>query len=356
MNGTAHYEPAELPPALRREAAVLLPLATSGFLEHYLERFLETAGRWLRVPWWFIHAGLYLLTGLLAARCVNLAKLFPGGPGMALWGVFAAEFTFTTWMLTHLRQARTLALLTAARIESGADRLTWLRRFYGPMHWGWVMRARNDPSHHRRPKRLGLLPLTVLLMAIFYVYLLWPSLESGSPGLWLIFSFHLLGCYPLAAKAAMLLAVLAHFWLLRGLVKSRARHLAQHTHGKCAPAALGRNPPLGLAAQLHRGARHGRLDVHPRRVRWPDDLALRPDGRPGSTFPDPRHHSGRPPVEICHSGTGIGPDHQPTHFRPAGTEPRLQPRRGLGRPRQPGVPGRRRLRRNVGQTARQPVK
>jgi hypothetical protein len=219
MSTTAPNGLEELPPGLIRDVGVILPLATSGFLEHFLERFLETTGRWLRVPWWLVHAGLYLLTGLVAARCVNLAKLFPGGPGMALWGVFAAESTFTTWMLVHLRQARTLALLTATRIESGADRLTWLRRFYGPMHWGWVIRDRNDPRRYRRTMRLGLLPLTLLLMASFYVYLLWPALESGSPGLWLIFSFHLLGCYPLAAKAAMLLTVLAHFWLLRGLVK-----------------------------------------------------------------------------------------------------------------------------------------
>ncbi len=219
MNGTTQYENMELPPALRREAAVLLPLAASGSLEHFLERFLATASRWLRVPWWLVHAGLYVLTGLLAARWVNLPKLFPDGPGMALWGVFAAEFTFTTCMLVHLRQSRTLALLTAARLAGGSNRLTWLRRFYGPMHWGWAIRAQDDPSRHSQPERLGLLPLTLLLMAGFYLYLLWPSFETGSPGPGLIFSFHLLACYPLAAKAAMLLAVLAHFWLLRGSVQ-----------------------------------------------------------------------------------------------------------------------------------------
>ena len=246
-----------------------------------MERFLETASRWLRVPWWLVHAGLYVLTGLLAARCVNLQKLFPGGPGMALWGVFAAEFAFTTWMLVHLRQARTLALLAVARIESGPDRLTWLRRFYSPMHWGWIIRARNASNRPRQPEsvrenpesannsqreeaqtsqfsrastaksqslltlaatlqagsqRLGLLPLTLLLMAGFYVYLLWPSFEPGSPGPRLIFSFHLLGLYPLAAKAAMLLAVLAHFWLLRGLVQvargAWSSSLTEHACGR----------------------------------------------------------------------------------------------------------------------------
>ncbi len=219
MNATASQEHEGMPPSVIREAAVVLPLATSGFTEHFVERFVETSGRWLGVPWWVVHAGLYAITGVLSSLLVDLSKFFPGGGLVTLWGILAAEFLFTTWMLVHIRQTRTLALLAIARMDSGYERLTWMRRFFSPIHNGWIIRGQGGESNQRRPICLSLPVLTLLLVLGFYVDLFLWGVKPGVHDVWETFHAHLLTLYTLTVKAAMLLAVLAHFWLLRGLVE-----------------------------------------------------------------------------------------------------------------------------------------
>jgi hypothetical protein len=209
----------DLPPALKRATDVVLPLATCGSLDHFLERFLGQASRWLRLPWWLVHAALYVGGVALSLMFADQSKFFPRGGNITLCGVLAAEFVFTTWMLLHLRQARTLALLAASRLESGEDRLTWMRTYFGSSHWGWVIGRKCGSAGNPGPICLRLPGLTLALVAGFYLYLVLWGTEPGSHGAWQTCRAHLFGVYALAAKAAMLLAVLAHFWLLRGLVR-----------------------------------------------------------------------------------------------------------------------------------------
>ncbi|MCX6927922.1 MAG: hypothetical protein NT154_32640, partial [Verrucomicrobia bacterium] len=186
-------DPAQLPPDIRRDIEVILPLATSGFLDHFLESFLAKAGRLFRLPWWLVHAALYALVAIVAAVWVDQRKFFPRGGSLTLCGILAAEFVFTTWMLVHIRQSRTLALLAVARLNSGHDRLTWLRTFFGPMHWGWVIRGRSRPANHSKPLRLRLPALTLLLVIAFYVDLLMWGVEPGRHEAWETCQAHLLG-------------------------------------------------------------------------------------------------------------------------------------------------------------------
>ena len=209
----------ELPPALKRATGVVLPLATCGSLEHFLERFLGHASRWLRLPWWLVHAALYVGGVALSVIFADQSKFFPRGGNITLCGVLAAEFVFTTWMLLHLRQARTLALLAASRLESGEDRLTWMRTYFGPSHWGWVIGRKRGSAGNPGPICLRLPGLTLALVAGFYLYLVLWGTEPGSHGAWQTCRAHLFGLYALLAKCSMLLAVLAQFWLLRGLVR-----------------------------------------------------------------------------------------------------------------------------------------
>ena len=103
-DGADRVETPGIPPALRRATAFILPVAASGFLQHFLEAFLARAEKWLRLPWWLAHAGLYVATGLLIMRFGQPDELLPHNCLVTLWGILAAEYAFTTGMLVHLRE------------------------------------------------------------------------------------------------------------------------------------------------------------------------------------------------------------------------------------------------------------
>ena len=56
-------------------------------------------------------------------------------------------------------------------------------------------------------------------MTVFYSHEVIVAMQHGNPSDLAVCRFYLPGLYTMTAKAAMLLAVLAHFWLLRGLVR-----------------------------------------------------------------------------------------------------------------------------------------
>ena len=243
---------------LKQQLAVLQTLSASPFHQHFLERFLDGLGRWLGLPWWAVHALLYGLTLALFVGLGHVHTQFPYGGYLALSGP-VVEFVFTTYLLWHIRQNRTRAFLIVARIASGRERLTWLCRYWGPMHWGWVIPLASPhrsapPSPWSWMKRLlaGLfgpvlrLPVwgaTAILLGFFYATVLWTDWHPGPVGAPGLRFPHELNVYPDLAKAAMMLAVLANFWTLRGFMRSVSGY---------SPVALSPVQRLGVLHDCHR--------------------------------------------------------------------------------------------------------
>jgi len=205
---------------LGEQAAIALALASSDFHQHFLERFLVRAGRMLRVPWWSVHLFLFLTTWAVSIVALDICKLFPrlSLPSMAM--VALAEFGFTTFMLVQIRRCRAQAFVLAARIDGEKERLIWLRRYLGPIHWGWIISTASD--RHAEPKRIvhvRLSHLTIIVLALFYAHWLCFVFLPGSPGIWAIYKPHIFWFYTHTAKASMLVAVLGYFSWLTGTMK-----------------------------------------------------------------------------------------------------------------------------------------
>ncbi len=240
--------------AFTEQLTALQTLGASRFHHHFLERFLERLGRWLHLPWWAVHALLYALTLGLFAAFADVHAQFPRTGYVGLLG-FIPEYIFTTFMLWHLRECRRQAFLVFAQLPPGPERLNWLRRYWAPLHWGWVIpwrrwmggsvngRSREDEGTPfypvARPERLGVhLPawgVTILLLGVFYASLFWPGLHPGPFGTRDLRFPHEWCVYTDLAKTAMIVVVLAHFWALQGFVRlawspanslSRSRRLA----------------------------------------------------------------------------------------------------------------------------------
>lgn len=254
FNQTNHWPPATgqpsgeegMPPpgsnhpgdAFSEQLTALQTLRASRFHQHFLERFLEGLGRQLRLPWWAVHALLYVLTlGVFAAMADVRAQF----PRTGYWGLlgFLPEYIFTTFMLWHLRECRRQAFLVVAQLPPGPQRLHWLRRYWAPMHWGWMIPwqrwmgggVRTRPAAEEgTPPRLATraasvgcyLPawgVTVLLLGVFYASLFWPGLHPGPFGNRDLRFPHEWCVYTDLAKTAMIVVVLANFWVLRGFVR-----------------------------------------------------------------------------------------------------------------------------------------
>jgi hypothetical protein len=256
----------------KQQLAILQTLASSPFHQHFLERFLGWLGRPLHLPWWGVHALLYGVTVALFVAFGNIHAQFPRGGYFSLIGT-GAEFLFTTYLLWHIRQSRTQAFMVAARMTSGPHRLIWLRRYWGPLHWGWTVPLsgpsgtlspsdgervgvrglpfRNPKSEIGAPNsalgtphscRLPVWCVTVLLLGLFYATLLWTRWHPGPFGDPALRFPHELCVYTDVAKAAMIVAVLSSFWTLYGFTQAvRGRY----------PTSMNRQQRLDLVYHCH---------------------------------------------------------------------------------------------------------
>jgi hypothetical protein len=217
----------EFSPELKEKAAVVFALSNSSLYKHFLERFLEKFGRLLRLPWWGIHFVLYLATWTAFVLLIDVPKIYPNTGYFSFGGEQLGEFMFTTFMLFHIRQSRSIAILAAARIDIAEDRLIWLRKYLAPIYWGWIMRWRFYPGAKMRK---GILRTSLATICVLIVYYSGQYLYYHSDLLWI---FHaprswevhyypyqqLIYLYPTIAKAAMMVAGLGHFRWLSGLMK-----------------------------------------------------------------------------------------------------------------------------------------
>jgi len=205
-------------PGLGKEADIVFTLAKSGSYRQFLERFLDASGQLLRIPWWAVHLALYLATSIAFIWLVSVPKLYPGGRYVSFGAEQIAEFMFTTFMLYHLREARRVAFLAAARIGDGVARLFWLRAYLGPASWGWVVR-RAKPRLIIRPWFAA----AVMLSAYWgsqYVYRHIQLAWLAHPHSYWDASYpypEIIHFYPTLAKASLIVAAVAHFWWLYGL-------------------------------------------------------------------------------------------------------------------------------------------
>ncbi len=215
---------ATLPSELREQTGIVLALTNSNFYRHFLERFLDGVGRVLRVTWWVIHLALYLAVGVVFVLLIDVPRLYPNQGYFSFWGEQIGEFMFTTFMLFHIRKSRTVAFLAAARISDGKARLIWLRRYLAPTYWGWVVRW--EPR--RRSKLQWIVRVwfaTAFILLVYYLgqFVYYRNLLPWFPhsrSYWDAYYYpypQLLYLYPTIAKAAMMVAGVAHFWWLYGL-------------------------------------------------------------------------------------------------------------------------------------------
>lgn len=204
---------------LSEEAAVIFALSNSDFYQNFLERFLAASGRLLRLPWWAIHLGLYFGIGIAFVCFLNVHEMYPNGGYISFGAEQVGEFMFTAFMLWHLRKSRSAAVLTAARIANGRDRIIWLRKYLAPVSWGWVVRF-GRRQWAIRVWFLNVALLTAYWGSQFLHYRVAVHRFPHSHDFWAV-SYpypQLLYIYPTMAKAAMAIAGVAHFWLLRGMV------------------------------------------------------------------------------------------------------------------------------------------
>lgn len=217
---------------LKQQLAVLQALSESPFHQHFLERFLNKAGRCLGLPWWAVHALLYVLTVAVFIGLGHVQTQFPHGGYLSLSGA-VTEFIATTYLLWYVRRSRIEAFLVAARMTSPRERLVWLRRYWGPLHWGWIIplvppnrSASSSPGGFRR-LLTGLFGPVIrirsgvaafLLLGLFYtsLWLGWHPGPYGEPALRFP---HELCVYTDFAKAVAVLIILANFWMLHGLMR-----------------------------------------------------------------------------------------------------------------------------------------
>lgn len=202
-----------------KEAEIVFALAKSPFYWDFLNRFLDTVARLLRVPWWTVHLFLYLATDVAFVLVLNVPKLYPKGGYVSFWGEQIAEFTFTTFMLYHLRESRLVAIVAAARIADGKARLIWLRTFLAPTSWGWAFRRR------KLEVILRTWFVTGLVLAVYWSGLLiryrvlghWNSDFRSNTNSYFPYP-QLIYFYPTLAKAAMMVGGAAHFWWVYGVM------------------------------------------------------------------------------------------------------------------------------------------
>lgn len=215
----------------KQQLAVLQTLSASPFHQHFLERFLDRLGRWLGLPWWAVHALFYVLTVAVFIGLGHVQTQFPHGGYLSLIG-FVAELGFTSFLLWYLRLSRTEAFLVAAQVTSPRERLVWLRRYWGPMHWGWIIPLASSDGSDRSfgwlkrllarlfgpVIRVRIWVAAVLLLGLFYTTL-WLGWHPGPYGAAGLRFPHELCVYTDFAKAVAILIVLANFWMLHGLVR-----------------------------------------------------------------------------------------------------------------------------------------
>ena len=204
---------------LGRETATISALSNSDFYKTGLERVLASSARLLRLPWWAVHLGLYLLVSIAFVCLIDVTRLYPKSGYVSFPAEQAGEFIFTTFMLWHLRESRATAILAAARITGGRNRLIWLRKYLAPESWGWVVRLGN------RPWNLRVWVADAALLAAYWGgqlihYSATVMRFPYSHEYWVaIYPYPQLLCvYPTVAKATMGVAALAHFWWLYGLM------------------------------------------------------------------------------------------------------------------------------------------
>ncbi len=264
---------AVLPRGLGEQAAVVLTLARSSFYRHFLETFLEGAGRLLRVPWWGVHGFLYLATGVAYVTLVDVPRYFPNAGYISYAGQLITDFVFTTWMLWHLRECRSRAFLVAARIGDAKGRLTWLRKHLGPTHWGWLLSQRSSLRKEAHSEsgvrssefevqsstfRLRVWQLTALVLVIHYGHLLCFAWPPEPAKLWAVYYPHLIGIYTHLCKAALMVTLFTHFWWLNGLMRvarggyasDLSREQRQDLVAECRRTAFRLSVVVGTAASL----------------------------------------------------------------------------------------------------------
>jgi len=210
-------DPTRIPAEVNGEAEVAFTLPNSEFHRHFLERFLEACGKILCLPWWSIHLILYLMTGAAILTLLSVRQLYPGAGYVSFGAEQLAEFTFTMFMLWYLREARSVAILVAARIANSEDRRIWLRAFFAPLAWGWVVRCRN----RRFTVRVWLATAVVLAGYWGGQYLFYGAKVFPHPSTYWDSSYpypQILYVYPTLAKAEVMVAAVAHFWWLSGLM------------------------------------------------------------------------------------------------------------------------------------------
>jgi hypothetical protein len=217
----------ESSPELKEKAAVVFALSNSSLYKHFLERFLEKIGRLLCLPWWGIHFVLYLATWTAFVLLIDVPQIYPNAGYFSFGGEQLGEFMFTTFMLFHIRQCRSIAILAAARINDTKTRLIWLRRYLAPIYWGWIVRWKFYLGGKLRQGILRTWLATICVLIIYwggqFLYyhgdLLW---IFHAPRYWEVHYYpyqQLIYIYPTIAKAAMMVAGLGHFRWLSGLAR-----------------------------------------------------------------------------------------------------------------------------------------
>ena len=211
---------------LKDRAAVVFNLARSTAYKHFLERFLEATGRILHVPWWAVHFIIYLLIWTAFILLIDVPKLYPKAGYFSFGGEQIAEFTFTVFMLFHIRQCRSIGILAAARIEDNDTRQAWLRRYLAPSYRGWMMGRKFDPTRQKSQWILGAWLVTV---GLFLAYLGGQFLDYRgylqwllqAPSFWALHYYpypQLIYLYATMAKVAMMVAGVGYFWWLFGII------------------------------------------------------------------------------------------------------------------------------------------
>jgi len=214
-------------PELHKEATVVFALSNSGLYKHFLERFLYGIGRLLRVPWWSVHFILYAATWTAFVLLIDVPKIYPNTSYFSFGGEQIGEFMFTTFMLFHICQSRSTAILVAARIGNTESRLVWLRRYLAPIYWGWILRWKFYSGGRMRQIILPTWLATICVLIVYFGgqlfyyhgYLLW---VFHAPRYWEVYYYpyqQIIYLYPTIAKAAMMVAGLGHFRWLSGLMK-----------------------------------------------------------------------------------------------------------------------------------------
>ena len=251
---------------LSEEAAIIFALSNSSFHKNFLERFLGATGRLLRLPWWAVHLAFYLGVSLAFVYLLNVNRLYPKAGYVSFGAEQVGEFIFTTFMLWHLRRSRSAAVLAAARITDGKNRLIWLRKYLAPASWGWVARLGNREWNIRVWFVSAVLLTAYWGSQLIYYRGGWLRVPH-SQYYWAIYYPYpqLLYIYPTIAKAAMMVAGAAHFWWLYGLMSL--------VRGRC-PSGLTIRQRRSLYLECGRAATQFSLGVSAATVVWVSARAL----------------------------------------------------------------------------------